>query len=139
MHWMEIEKLPYKVWWVQYDENNNEIDRGVLPKEYKHYGHAHTYAEKFINTNPGFYTYKIAKRDPYKEYTFEHTCDICGKTHERPESRAGYDLGARISAHAIPSNRTVNYNRYAAMVCPDCFERFRECMNQFGFNKEKEK
>lgn len=111
----------YKIWFIEFDENGNEVTRGVYPKEYKNFGNAERIArEKFgykYLDNPK-YKWEVCHRDPWVTYSHLATCPICGNSYDRPENIYGWDRGNNI--YLGYGHR--KYNSYKP--CDDCMDAF---------------
>lgn len=113
---------PFKIYYIEYDENGQEIGRGVYPKEYKDLGWAYNIARKHYGDRNRF-KYSVAQRDPWVEYSRKSVCPICGKTYDRPESVNGNDRGMYISFRNRGKIACTDPENATLLTCPECFEK----------------
>lgn len=112
----------FKIWFIQYDDDGNEIGRGVSTKEYVNWGTANHVARKRYDDMENI-KYVIAQRDPWQEYYKECFCDICGYKYKRPESPVfGTDWGCVISRLDRCVNDRIPRHDYRK-VCMECFDK----------------
>lgn len=89
----EIEEK-YKVYYRYVDKDGNEIpETHVLPKKYKLYGRAWSYAHKELckEGDPRVHI-SIHFRDPWKNYYRDDKCEFCGKDMKIMQGPEGYDM-----------------------------------------------
>lgn len=119
MSYYDLKNERYKIFYIEYDENGNEISRGVDDKTYSSRGWAWNRIEKKYG-DKRFHCH-IAKRDPFVNYYNDAVCDICGCSYSRPEDDLGCDIGATIAINRrykkVFNERYIYYN-----VCPKCID-----------------
>ena len=142
-----FEERPYKIYYIQYDEDGNEIDRGVYHKEYKTFGMACNIARKNYGGHqahrigvdgrplPFFegqkYAWIVNWRDPFVEYHVEAKCDYCGKQYNRPQNYAGFDRGIHLEL----CDRAKGYrhkDNLLGTLCPECAEKIKNFVKSLG-------
>ncbi len=127
-----------KIYFIEYDENGNEIRRGVHPgKEYKTYGRAWRTADKYYSDHDRFEVY-IDTREPWGEYTRECTCCICKQTfvckedsrHMTCETRI--ELGDFRHYSEFRTRKQIRESGYfrrktwdTLIACPECYEKVK--------------
>ena len=125
------EEKKWKIWYRQYDENGNQISSGVYCRDYVNYGSAIRAARKAYGDRQDI-EYTIAIRYPWKEYTCDAVCEICGSGYSMLETNEGYPVYERINIcglyETVPvtpvgvlypkPNLTKGY-----MACPECITR----------------
>lgn len=141
-----MENQKYRVYYIEYDENENEINRGVDPKEYKHIGWAYTLASKkyptFLYDEDGRIAKNangkairkhktiIAWRDPWAEYYRDMTCDICGSGYSAIETHYGSERSDRIRLDiGYKDGRRDIEKSFGGCMCPGCSVKISEYIN----------
>ena len=130
----------FKIYFIEYDKDGNEIRRGVHPgKEYRYMGNAWNAARKYYNDSQRFEIH-ICERTPWKIHTREVTCDLCGEQYTMKESRYGYGCGQSVylsdyrhHADFYTRNDIRRYNRPRRSdtydICPTCYEKITNFIN----------
>lgn len=150
---MNEDRSVLRIYYVELDEQGNEIGRGVHPKKYLYHGVAHRTAEKLYGDRSR-YVYDINFRDPFKVYYEPCQCDACGRTYERIESTYGGKCGSylHIRKSFMPATkldmRSKEYykkraeeydkirNRKSGLdICDDCYEKIHNFIDSL---KEEE-
>lgn len=127
-----MEKSLNKIYYIQYDDEGNEIGRGVYHKGYKNLGNALRMGRKLYGPceilsggqfmpklNGQHYRWTVNWRDPWTEYHKESTCGCCGKTYDRPESASGFDRGWYVNVE----DRNDYYSRLFKSICYECADK----------------
>ena len=121
----------YKIYFIQYDDDGNEIGRGVFHREYVYMSRALTRAREYYGDRKR-YTYVIAKRNPWDEYEGTYECCVCGKEFTAKQDSNGLYLGSRIYIHEMTNDyvpilkRRVVGRSYGldGKVCPECHAEY---------------
>ena len=113
----------HKIWYIEYDEDGNEIGRGVYNREYVRYGMARRVAHERYGDRKR-YKYRIAPRDPWMNYNAILTCEVCGSEFVVEETLHGYSVRNSISIGA--GNTLDNYTHDDFTACPDCIKKVRK-------------
>ena len=125
---MENQKV--RIYWREFDEDGNVINRGVDDREYVNAGWAYNRAMKLFGprySNKRF-QYRIAWRDPWEKYTCEVECRVCGQTFvcEESEWTSGRPMDADCVHMYLRScamkdlTDGARYPKYDGYCCPDC-------------------
>ena len=114
----ELVKERFKIWFIQYDEDGNEIGRGVHAHDYAYRGRAFTNAREYFGDRKKC-KYVVAQRDPWKTYSRKVHCDICGRMYDCPEN-----------VHGALDNQYVHLRKGVGrgmaplyVSCPDCTQK----------------
>lgn len=136
---MNEEKNVLRIYYVELDEQGNEVGRGVHPKKYLYHGVACRTAEKLYGDRSR-YVYEINWRDPFKVYYKTCQCDACGRTYEQITNPYGGECGSclYIRKSYIPGTKLDRRNKYYYQkqakeyeerrkntnhICDDCYEK----------------
>lgn len=128
----------YKVYYIEYDENRNEIARGVDSREYINWGNAMNRARKLGYTDRKRYDCQIAWRDPWVKYTEKVKCSICGVEYDCPLSHEGYrrDITLHITDHNAP--RGCAHANSFSHICPECYEKIKTFIDDLKKKEDAE-
>ena len=130
----------FKIYFIEYDENGNEIRRDVHHgKIYKYQGTAWNAARKLYGDSKR-YEFYICERAPWEEYSHEAVCELCGEHYAMREHMHGYDCGQRVyisdhrhHADFYTRNDSRRYDRPRRSdtydVCPACYEKITNFIN----------
>jgi hypothetical protein len=122
MYNKELENAPYRIWFAKVDENGEVLSTEVYGRKYKIMGHAWNTGVKLSYEKGPDYRFRVAKRNPWKEYERTVTCERCGEEFLAPEAPDGW---------SSPSNCSVFDNdsecrRIHKILCPDCIGKIKE-------------
>lgn len=123
-------KAKYKVYYIEYDEDRNEIARGVDSKEYINYGNALNRARKLGYTDRNRYDYEVAWRDPWVEYSVNRKCEICGWGYRSPITHEGYGLDPRVHLCDFDENGRARNKHNYRHVCPVCYGKITKFIDK---------
>lgn len=133
----------YKIYFIQYDDDGKEIGRGVYHREYVYMSRALTIAREYYGDR-NRYTYKIAKRNPWMEYTGIYECCVCRKEFTAKQNANGIYLGTRISINEEVLTRFLRTEVHGTTfiaggkTCPECHAEYVELTERLrnGFEKK---
>lgn len=131
------ENAKLKIFWKKIDNDGNEIERGVHPKEYKYHGSALKTARYKYPYREG-YRYIITYRNPWEKYNHEVQCDICGTIHTIEQSYGGYDYDSNVYV-VEQHDSEERYHKIYGDLCPDCIRKIREFISSMKVGTEEEK
>lgn len=120
----------FRIWFIEYDDDGNEIGRGVYHKSYKYHGTAINVAKKYYGDNKRF-KWDVAPSDPFVAHFKESICDICGRTYQEPVSSFnGRGTGGHIwiSHERIYGKPIIPSERFDA--CEECIMKVSEYIKE---------
>lgn len=122
MYNKELENAPYRIWFSKVDEDDNPITVERYDRKYKTMGRAWNTGVKLCYEKGSDYRFRVAKRNPWKEYECAVTCSRCGEEFLVPEAPDGW---------SAPSCCTIfdsdgKYRRIHKILCPDCIGKMKE-------------
>ena len=124
----------YRIWFIQYDENGNEIGRGVSVKEYVYYGMAQRAARTMYGGDKRIW-YMVAQLDPWTEHYIECFCDICGyKYKKQVDSVFGMARG-HIVSNVDQTLKNRRRMRDYHEVCMECFDKVSKFVDKLKAKK----
>lgn len=137
---MEQEK--YQVYYIEYDKDGKEIDRGVDSRKYCSIGKARNRAGQ-LRADKGkrysdFQTI-IAYRDPFTTYTIDEVCDICGKPYIKTVDHCDSTVDDHVSVWARTYDRDRLFSRTTVnkhTSCPECTSKILGLIESLGGNKK---
>jgi hypothetical protein len=111
----KIEKLPYRIWYRINDENGNTVSLGQSTKTYKRYSNAWNAARQRYAGIPNC-TWYVTRRSPFREYTSDLKCGICGSGYSVSEGANGDYYTSKFSL----SNEGWHIF-HDTNICPACY------------------
>jgi hypothetical protein len=120
---INMENKKVRVWYIELDEDGNEIGRGVDDREYSYPNCAYRRAREVYGDRKRF-KYIIAPRDPWIEYSRSMTCGLCGSGYSAPESYAGWESSDRLWLYRYGENGYRDKNKsFSGDICPECADK----------------
>lgn len=121
------ESLKWKIYFIKYDKDGNEIERGVDPREYVYYGTAQNSAYKTYPPEEGYKTV-VAVRSPWEKYFTEVQCGICKCIHVIEETTYGIPKESDVMVCDRGDIDELGrwYSKHYRFVCPECLAKIRE-------------
>ena len=112
----------FKIWYIMYDDDGNEVSRGRYVNEYVYMSRAYTIARKQFGDHKKF-RYIVSRRDPWAKYKAELECKVCGKMHLVEESPDGFAKGPHILLYNNAPGTSSGEVAYGH-ICPECYEQY---------------
>ncbi len=118
-----MEDIRFRIWFIEYDEDGNEIGRGVYHKSYAYSGKAYSVARERYGDRKRF-KYEIAPRNPWEKYYRDMYCGVCGSMYSAPENVHGLEFADRLWLTRYNEIGYVDRDiSFSGHVCPDCSEK----------------
>lgn len=110
------ESIPegFRIWFIQYDDDGNEIGRGVYHKSYVYSGTACNKARELYGDRKHF-EYRVCVLNPFEDHYTTGKCEICGEE---------YDVRVHPSGFTVPSHVTVYRSKSDIFKNDSCVHDF---------------
>lgn len=112
-----------RIWFIEYDDNGNEIGRGVYYKSYAYYGTAKNIAEKLYGDRKKF-KYGIGILSPFEKHYKTVKCWVCGKEYQVEMTSHGYCCNNHFHIHDARENPG-RRGYICASCCGDCIDSIK--------------